>query len=84
MHTKGLNIHKSDANYLDGVGLVILPAFVEHKPRILLNAIAHHIPVIASSACGLGGLVTEIPIGNVQAIVNAIEKLTTSSSYDRS
>ncbi len=49
---------------LDQVGLVILPAFVEHNPRILLRAIACEIPVIASSACGLGNLrgVTNIPV----------------------
>lgn len=41
---------------LDQVGLVILPAFVEHNPRILLRAIACGIPVIASSACGLANL----------------------------
>jgi hypothetical protein len=78
-----LTIHRSDANYLDEVGLVILPAFVENKPRILLNAIAHHIPVIASSACGLSGLVTEVPIGNVQALINAVEKLSTTFACDR-
>jgi glycosyltransferase involved in cell wall biosynthesis len=49
---------------LHQVGLVILPAFVEHNPRILLRAIACGIPVIASSACGLGNLkgVTNIPV----------------------
>jgi glycosyltransferase involved in cell wall biosynthesis len=33
--------------------LVVLPAFVEHKPRPLLKAAAKGIPVIASKACGL-------------------------------
>ena len=32
----------------------VLPAFVEHQPRRLLEAVAHGVPVIASKAVGLG------------------------------
>jgi VanW like protein len=61
---------------LDGVGLVILPAHVEHKPRFLLRAIACGIPVIATEACGLGEMagVTTIPVGDVDALRSAIIK----------
>ncbi|HRH40543.1 MAG TPA: VanW family protein [Pyrinomonadaceae bacterium] len=38
---------------LNKADLVILPAFVEHKPRPLLKAVAQGIPVIASKACGV-------------------------------
>jgi hypothetical protein len=41
---------------LDGIGLVVLPAYIEDKPRLLLRAIARRIPVIASRECGLGGI----------------------------
>jgi glycosyltransferase involved in cell wall biosynthesis len=54
--------------------LVVLPAYVEHTPRILLKAIAYGIPVIASAACGvenIPGIIT-IPTGDEQALVQAI------------
>jgi glycosyltransferase involved in cell wall biosynthesis len=35
------------------VDLLVMPAFVEHQPRVLLEAIGRGIPVVASSACGL-------------------------------
>lgn len=62
---------------LDQVGLVILPAFVEHNPRILLRAIACGIPVIASSACGLGNLegVTNIPVVELDQFICEIKRL---------
>ncbi len=54
--------------------LFVLPAHIEHQPRALLAALARGIPVIASSACGLGeraGLIT-VPAGDVQALRAAI------------
>jgi glycosyltransferase involved in cell wall biosynthesis len=41
------------ANWLEKADLVVLPAFVEHKPRRLLMASACGVPVIASKACGI-------------------------------
>lgn len=54
--------------------LVVLPAHVEHQPRALLSALARGIPVIASSACGLGDLpgVTTVPAGDVAALRAAL------------
>lgn len=62
------------ADPLTGVGLVVLPAYVEHRPRLLLRAIAAGIPVIASEACGLGSVsgVTPIPTGDAIALQQAI------------
>lgn len=40
-------------DWLEKADLVVLPAFVEHKPRRLLLAAAHGIPVIASNSCGV-------------------------------
>lgn len=56
------------------IGLVVLPAFIENQPRILLKAIARGIPVIASSACGLGERkgVTTIEAGNTQQLIQAL------------
>jgi len=41
------------ADPLEGVAAVVLPAHVEHVPRILLRALACGLPVIATPACGL-------------------------------
>ena len=70
-------VQRSTKSSLDGVKLVVLPAYVEHCPRILLRAIAGKIPVIASTACGLGGLpgVTIVPAGDIAALSRAIERL---------
>jgi len=75
---KGINVtfRRFDENWLDNVGLVVLPAFVEHKPRRLLEAVACEVPVIASSACGLGNArgVKNLPIGNTQELRDEIQK----------
>lgn len=54
--------------------VVVLPAHVEHQPRALLAALARGIPVIASSACGLGDLpgVITVPAGDVAALRAAL------------
>ncbi len=71
---EGLNVVRSPLNAFAGVGLVVLPAYVEHKPRVLLKTIAQGIPVIASAACGLenmSGVIT-IPTGDQQALIQAM------------
>ncbi|HEY3901909.1 MAG TPA: VanW family protein [Chthoniobacter sp.] len=67
----------TDLHWLDEAAAVVLPAFVEHRPRRLLAAIARGIPVIATRQCGLGDLlgVTEVPAGDAQALVNALEQV---------
>lgn len=54
---------------------VVLPAFVEHRPRRLLRAAAAKIPVIATSACGVDNVdgVTVVPEGDVISLKHAIE-----------
>ncbi len=72
---KALKIHTADPeNWLNGAAAVVLPAFVEHRPRRLLAALAAGLPVIASSQCGLGDLpgVTEVPAGDASALINAL------------
>lgn len=79
---QGISFEKSSDEYwLEGVNAVVLPAFVEHKPRSLLKAIASDIPVIASTACGLGNAqgVINIQAGDVIALRNEIEKVIAGS-----
>jgi len=67
-------VNRPGENWLDGVGLVVLPAYIEDKPRRLLEAVAAGIPVIASEACGLQGVegVTTIPSIEPGALAEAI------------
>jgi hypothetical protein len=73
---KGFDVEHNPENWLEKADLVVLPAFVEHKPRRLLNAVAHQIPVIASRACGLENIegVTFVENGNIDALRSAIQK----------
>lgn len=62
--------------------VVVLPAWVENRPRRLLAAVAAGIPVVASEACGLDpqpGVVWTIPAGDVDALGRALtEALVTA------
>ncbi|HEU0052615.1 MAG TPA: VanW family protein, partial [Longimicrobium sp.] len=71
----GVRTARPEGHPLDGADLVTLPAFVEHRPRRLLDALARGIPVVATPACGLpaGDGVTHIPLGDAKALRNAIE-----------
>jgi hypothetical protein len=81
---QGVKVHHLQASSFDEVGLVLLPAFVENQPRLLLRALACKIPVISSSACGLqkvDGVIT-IADGDQQALANEIKKwLARDSMY---
>ena len=63
---------------LEGVGAVILPAWVENQPRRLLQAVANGTPVVATDACGLGGIdaVTTIPRGDLDALRDALAQFS--------
>lgn len=65
------------ANWLDNAAAVVLPAFVENRPRRLLQALAAGVPVIASVACGLEGLpgVIAIPAGDTEALSAALDQV---------
>jgi glycosyltransferase involved in cell wall biosynthesis len=49
----GFDVEKGDKYWLERADLVVLPAHVEHRPRRLLAAVAHGIPVIATPNCGV-------------------------------
>lgn len=80
----GLRVHQSRTaeDWLACAAAVVLPAFVEHKPRRLLEAVARGVPVIASTACGLENVsgVTTVRAGDAQSLRAEIEKLLASSS----
>jgi hypothetical protein len=64
------------ADWLRDAAVVVLPAFVEHRPRRLLEAVARGVPVIASKACGLGhvGGITEVESGDIASLRREIER----------
>ena len=74
---RGTTIENRNGDWLDGVDVVVLPAFVEHKPRRLLEAIAGGTPVIASTACGLKHIkgVINVPVGDVETLRNEIKRV---------
>ncbi len=68
-------------DWLADATAVVLPAFVEHKPRKLLEAVARGVPVIASTACGLQNVsgVTAVRAGEADSLRAEIEKLLAKS-----
>jgi glycosyltransferase involved in cell wall biosynthesis len=52
----GIDMEHDASNWLSRADVVVLPAFVEHKPRRLVEAVAAGIPVIASTACGVANV----------------------------
>lgn len=71
---KGIDTAPAGADWLEDAAAVVLPAWVEHQPRRLLQAVAAGIPVIATAACGLAGVpgVTTIPTGDTAALREAL------------
>lgn len=65
---------KGADDWLEKADLVVLPAFVEHKPRRILQAVANRIPVIASVNCGLENIesIKSIEAGNAEILRAAI------------
>ena len=70
----GVRLARPEGHWLDGASVVVLPAWVEHRPRRLLEALARGVPVIATPACGLaaGDGVTLVPLGDARALRDAI------------
>jgi len=69
----------SSPSWLDGATAVVLPAFVEHRPRRLLTAVSAGVPVITTPQCGLGAMpgVTEVAAGNAAALTEALRNILT-------
>jgi hypothetical protein len=49
----GFEVERGGEDWLSRADLVVLPAFVEHRPRRLLAAAGAGIPVIVTAACGV-------------------------------
>lgn len=58
----GFDIERGSDDWVSIADAVVLPAFVEHRPRRLLLAAANGIPVIATGACGVSGLANVVAV----------------------
>lgn len=70
----GMKVQQMAGDWLDGAGVVVLPAWVEHQPRRLLRALAAGIPVVCTSACGIAARpgLTLVEEGDVAGLRAAI------------
>ncbi len=79
--TRVTNFHEG----LTTASVVALPAFVEHQPRRLLQAISAGVPVIASDACGLtpAGGITIVPAGDAAFLASALANRSRATDESR-
>jgi len=61
---------------LDNCTALVLPAWIEHEPRMAILALAKGIPVIASRACGLPPhpKLIEVDAGDVESLKKEMQK----------
>jgi len=74
---QGFDHEKGGDDWLARADLVVLPAFVEHRPRRLLLAVANGIPVIASAACGVGNVsgIKSVANGDAESLRKEIRNI---------
>jgi hypothetical protein len=72
----GLRAAKLEKHWTEDVAIVVQPAMLEDKPRILLEALGLGLPVIATQACGLNYFpeVMHVPFGNEEELRRSILK----------
>ncbi|MBN8222102.1 MAG: VanW family protein [Spirochaetes bacterium] len=65
----------------DDIGLVIYPAYIEHQPRRILQAVSKGIPVITTRACGLNNFpqVQILESGDYPALKAAVKSRLVSA-----
>lgn len=70
----GFDVERGANDWLERADVVVLPAFVEHKPRRLLAALSAGIPVVATPECGIEALsgVTTVTAGDPEDLQSAI------------
>lgn len=73
---KGIDYTQAGKDVFEGIGLVVLPAYAEHCPRLLLKAISLGIPVVVSEACGIAAdeNITVVPTGDYEQLKSEVEK----------
>ena len=76
----GLDVTFSSSQSLHEVALVICPAYVENRPKLILKAIASGIPVVISDACGIipDKKVYAFSAGDYQSMKNLVEQVLKS------
>ena len=74
----GFDTVRGGDDWLQMADAVVLPAFVEHRPRRLLMAVAAGIQVIASSACGVANVegIDTVEAGDIASLREKIINLT--------
>jgi hypothetical protein len=74
---RGVQTLPAGAQGFDGIGIVALPAWVEHQPRRLLRAVAAGLPAVVCEGCGLADVpgVLTLPEGDVPALTAALARL---------
>jgi hypothetical protein len=73
---EGIRHRRASLAELGGSNGLVMPAWIEHEPRIALRALASGIPVIATEACGMSDhpLLTLVPEGNADALKIALAR----------
>lgn len=74
---KSIRHRRAAVSEITSCTALVLPAWIEHEPRLALRALASGVPVIASRACGLPHhpLLTEIDAGDADALKQAMRSL---------
>lgn len=74
---KGVKHRAGSVDDLHNCAGLVIPAWVEHEPRLALKALAMGIPVIATKACGLSvhPLLNEIDAGDVERLKKALGEI---------
>ena len=67
---------------LSTVDIVVLPSYAEGTPRILIEAAAMELPIVATDIAGCRGLVANgvsgflVPVRSVEPLADALERLS--------
>jgi hypothetical protein len=79
----GFDVERGKEDWISKTDIVVLPAFVEHRPRRLLAAAAAGIPVIASKACGVEKVsgIQSIDAGDVVMLRDAILSALSTKTF---
>ncbi len=72
-----LSCEYTQGDIFDNIGLVVLPAYVENRPQLILKAISLGIPVIITEACGISPQenVIIVPTGDYETLKKRVEEM---------